>query len=76
MTWREAGTCGVAPPWGTPAEQLWREGSIDGAPAHGFANAGATVRINREHPTLAWVEDELQLDAVFFRGLRLSSHRS
>ncbi len=57
-----------APPSGTPAEQLWREGSIEGAVACGFADAGGTIRIPREHPALALVEDELLLDAVVFGG--------
>ena len=57
-----------APSAMTPAEQLWREGSIEGARAVGFADAGGTVRISREHPSLALVEDELLLDAVVFGG--------
>ncbi|MBX3202528.1 MAG: formimidoylglutamate deiminase [Labilithrix sp.] len=57
-----------APPAGTPAEQLWREGSIEGAIACGFADAGGTVRVEREHPALALVEEELLLDAVVFSG--------
>ena len=57
-----------APPSGTPAEQLWREGSIEGAIACGFADAGGTVRVEREHPALALVEEELLLDAVVFSG--------
>jgi len=56
------------PPTGTPAERLWREGSIEGAIACGFPDAGGTIRIPREHPTLALVEDELLLDAVVFGG--------
>src|SRR5262249_34039846 len=55
-----------APSSGTPAEQLWREGSVEGAMACGFHDAGATVRIDRHHPTLALVGDELLLDAVVF----------
>lgn len=57
-----------APRSGTPAEQLWREGSLEGAIACGFADAGGTIRILREHPALALVEDELLLDAVVFSG--------
>jgi formiminoglutamate deiminase len=57
-----------APTSGTPAEQLWREGSIEGAVACGFADAGGVVRIDRDHPALALVEDELLLDAVVFGG--------
>lgn len=57
-----------APPKGTPAEQLWREGSLEGAIACGFADAGGTIRIRRDHPMLALVEEELLLDAVVFGG--------
>ena len=57
-----------APSTGTPAEQLWREGSVEGAIACGFPDAGGTIRIPREHPALALVEDELLLDAVVFGG--------
>lgn len=57
-----------APASGTPAEQLWREGSSEGAVACGFADAGGTIHIPREHPALALVEDELLLDAVVFGG--------
>jgi formiminoglutamate deiminase len=57
-----------APDEGTPAEQLWREGSIEGAQACGFSDAGGTIRIPRDHPALALVEPELLLDAVVFGG--------
>lgn len=57
-----------APPSGTPAEQLWREGSLEGAIACGFADAGGTLRVARDHPALALVEEELLLDAVVFSG--------
>jgi formiminoglutamate deiminase len=57
-----------APASGTPAEQLWREGSVVGANACGFADAGGTIRIRRDHPALALVEDELLLDAIVFGG--------
>lgn len=53
---------------GIPAAQLWREGSIEGAIACGFADAGATVRVPVDHPTLALVEEELLLDALVFGG--------
>ncbi len=56
------------PASGTPAEQLWREGSIEGAAACGFADAGGTIRIARDQAALALVEDELLLDAVVFSG--------
>jgi formiminoglutamate deiminase len=52
----------------TPAEALWRSGSLDGALACGFADAGGTLRIRREHPTLELVEDGLLLDAIVFSG--------
>jgi cytosine/adenosine deaminase-related metal-dependent hydrolase len=54
------------PKRGTPAEQLWREGSIEGAAACGFRGTGGQVVIRRDHPTLALVEDELLLDAIVF----------
>lgn len=57
-----------APQSGTPAEQLWREGSTLGALACGFSDAGGTIRIVRDHPALSLVEDELLLDAVVFGG--------
>ena len=38
------------------------------AVACGFDDAGGTIRIDRRHPTLALVEDELVLDAVVFGG--------
>ena len=54
------------PSAGTPAEQLWREGSLEGAAACGFDGAGGEVVIRRDHPALALVDDELLLDAVVF----------
>lgn len=56
------------PAGGTPAEQLWREGSQNGAEACGFADAGGTIAVPADHPTLALVEDELRLDAIVFSG--------
>jgi cytosine/adenosine deaminase-related metal-dependent hydrolase len=56
------------PASGTPAEQLWREGSIEGANACGFADAGGTVVIDRSHPTLELVEDAGLLGAIVFSG--------
>jgi formimidoylglutamate deiminase len=57
------------PPGGaTLAEALWREGSIEGANACGFADAGAQVVIERGHPTLDLVHDEALLDAIVFSG--------
>ncbi len=54
------------PASGTPAEQLWREGSLEGAAACGFADAGGEVVVRRGHPSLALVEDEFLLDAIVF----------
>jgi formiminoglutamate deiminase len=54
------------PATGTPAEQLWREGSLEGAAACGFADAGGQVILRRDHPSLALVDDEHVLDAVVF----------
>ena len=52
----------------TPAEQLWREGSIEGAVACGFSDVSGTIRIPRDHATLALVPPELLFDAVVFSG--------
>jgi formimidoylglutamate deiminase len=52
----------------TPAEQLWLEGSVEGAAACGFPSAGARVVLGLDHPTLALVDDEHVLDAVVFSG--------
>lgn len=54
------------PASGTPAEQLWREGSVNGALACGFADAGGHVVVRRDHPSIALVEDEFLLDAIVF----------
>ena len=56
------------PKRGTPAEALWHSGSIEGALACGFADAGGTLRIPRDHPALELVENELLVDAVVFSG--------
>ncbi len=57
------------PPEGrTPAEQLWREGSHEGAVACGFDDAGARVLLDADHPTLRLVDAEHVLDAVVFSG--------
>jgi formiminoglutamate deiminase len=55
----------------TPAAALWRAGSLEGALACGFEDAGGTVLVDRDHPALSLVPDELLLDAVVFGG---SSH--
>jgi len=57
-----------SPATGTPAEQLWREGSIQGANACGFEGTGPDIEIDRGHPTLALVPDDLFLDAIVFAG--------
>jgi formimidoylglutamate deiminase len=57
-----------APEGRTPAEELWHAGSLAGAQACGFTDAGGLVSIPREHPALDLVEDELLLDAVVFGG--------
>jgi len=54
------------PAVGTPAEELWREGSLLGAAACGFADAGGEVVIRRDDPALALVDDALLLDAIVF----------
>lgn len=52
----------------TPAEALWRSGSTHGALACGFADAGGTLAVRRDHPTLALVPEPLLLDAIVFGG--------
>jgi formimidoylglutamate deiminase len=54
----------------TPAEELWRIGSTEGAAACGFADAGGTVTVDREAPELALVREEHLLDAVVYSGSR------
>jgi formiminoglutamate deiminase len=51
-----------------PAEALWQAGSIHGARAVGFDDAGGTLCIDRGHPTLALCRDEDLLDAIVFSG--------
>jgi formiminoglutamate deiminase len=50
----------------TPAEQLWHEGSHEGARACGFADAGSEIGIDRGHPSLLLAADDVLLDAVVF----------
>ena len=57
-----------APAGRTPAEELWHAGSLDGALACGFSDAGGIVSHPRDHPTLDLVEEELLLDAIVFSG--------
>ena len=52
----------------TPAEALWREGSLHGARACGFEDEGATLTIDREDPALALVGESDLLDAIVFSG--------
>jgi formimidoylglutamate deiminase len=61
-------TFDAAPRSGSPAEDLWRSGSIEGALACGFADAGGTLQIRRDHPALELVPEPLLLDAVVFGG--------
>ncbi len=50
------------------AAQLWREGSILGAAACGFADAGGDVVLDGAHLSLALVVQEHLLDAIVFGG--------
>lgn len=52
----------------TPAAALWRSGSTEGAIACGFDDAGGTLRIRRDHPSLDLVDDATLLDAIVFSG--------
>lgn len=52
----------------TPAEELWRIGSVLGAQACGFVEAGGTVSVDVAAPELALVRDEHLLDAVVYSG--------
>jgi formiminoglutamate deiminase len=52
----------------TPAEELWRVGSTEGAAACGFEDTGGTVSIDREAPELALVDEAHLLDAVVYSG--------
>jgi formiminoglutamate deiminase len=61
-------TFDAAPRSRSPAEELWRSGSIEGALACGFADDGGTLRIPRDHAALELVPDALLLDAVVFGG--------
>ncbi len=54
------------PTLGTPAERLWREGSLEGAAACGFAGTGGSVIVRKSHPALALVDDEFLMDAIVF----------
>ncbi|WP_394826303.1 formimidoylglutamate deiminase [Pendulispora albinea] len=52
----------------SPAEQLWREASLEGAAACGFPDPGGDVVLRRDHPSLELVSDEHVLDAIVFGG--------
>jgi len=52
----------------TPAEQLWLEGSRQGAQACGFDDEGGSIEIDTGHRTLALVETHNLLDAIVFSG--------
>ncbi|CAN5322963.1 hypothetical protein BH09MYX1_BH09MYX1_23610 [soil metagenome] len=51
-----------------PAVALWRAGSIDGAMACGFSDAGGDVVLKRDHLSLELVDDDALLDAIVFSG--------
>ena len=65
---RSLGRVTFHPAQGTLAEQLWREGSIEGANACGFDDAGGELTIPRDHPSIARVDDTLLHDAIVFSG--------
>jgi formiminoglutamate deiminase len=50
------------------AAQLWREGSIVGAQACGFEDAGGEIAIDTSDLSLALVDEEHLLDAIVFGG--------
>jgi len=52
----------------TPAEALWLEGSVEGAVACGFPDAGARVALDLGHPSLRLVQERYLIDAVVFSG--------
>jgi formiminoglutamate deiminase len=57
----------VVPKNGTLAEWLWEVGSHESARACGFGDAGTSkIRVRRDHPDLALVDDEHLLDALVF----------
>jgi formiminoglutamate deiminase len=58
----------LRPSAGTPAEELWRIGSAEGAAACGFEDAGGTIAVDRDAPELALVAEEHLLDAVVYAG--------
>ncbi len=52
----------------TPAEQLWREGSLHGARACGFDDVGGELEVDLRDPSLALVAEGFALDALVFGG--------
>jgi formiminoglutamate deiminase len=56
------------PQGATPAEALWLEGSLNGALACGFTDAGGEIALDAEHESLRFVEADQLLDAVVFSG--------
>ena len=52
----------------TPAERLWQMGSLEGAQACGFKDAGGGILIGRDAVELALVEESQLLDAVVYSG--------
>jgi formiminoglutamate deiminase len=52
----------------TPAEALWRSGSLEGDAACGFAGSGGELRVREHHVALELVPPELVLDALVFGG--------
>lgn len=56
------------PPSGLPAEELWKAGSIVGAEACGFADAGPEIALDGAHQSLQMVADDRLLDAIVFSG--------
>jgi formiminoglutamate deiminase len=57
-----------APGDGTLAEALWREGSITGARACGFDDAGGEIVLDGTDLSLSLVDREHLLDAIVFSG--------
>jgi formiminoglutamate deiminase len=61
------------PESGTPAEALWKMGSIEGAAACGFGDAGGVISMPRDTIDLALVDDDELLDAIVFSGRGMSA---
>jgi formimidoylglutamate deiminase len=59
---------GLRPSDRTPAEALWHIGSLAGARACGFDDAGGTIELDRAARELSLVDDEHLLDAIVFGG--------